>query len=592
MASSSSSSSSSTTPFVSSSTSSINDLQQHSWLNNSTQIFTNHLQLNTSLPVCIFHLPETLTSQKPSSYTPNHIGLGPIHHFRTNLYTKQEQLKLTATKTTLQPYNITPQFLKTLHQKLIHLVPLIRCCYDLYFDVNDECLAWVFVLDSLFLLDLLSQVAKGCVLETLDDVIMLENQIPRVVMDQLLNTLQQYSTTHFVSPSPHVQTLSASENYRPGKKFNDSFLENLLIKFSESQSPLKFTILETELDPDVDLSDTYYHLLAYMYQLIINHTYPPKGHANSHPASLLLTVHLEDVVNAIQMAGDSDGSKIFGQGVPKTGSEPLWSKLVSKLHIDTSASASVSVAVDRAKELIPRANAYLQRVSPLLSLPWGKILTFIKNTLGENPTMLETEIPSVSRLSIIGKIEFRSTPGGIHDITFDEKKPSISLPVLDLKPSSEVVLRNLVAYEEMMFKNKTIKNLDFTEYVDLMCGIIDGVRDVKILREKKIIEGDMSDEDVVKLFNGMNKSSLRADEGKSKLVKTIEEVNVYYGDLPRVLVFKFIKKVFLASWKILAIVLAVLSMLLTVVTGVCQVYDCKASVGLGNVGLALGYADF
>lgn len=278
-----------------------------------------------------------------------------------------------------------------------------------------------------------------------------------------------------------------------------------------------------------------------MYQLIINHKLPP-----TNPflrTSLLLDVHMDDVENVVQMAG----------------------------------------------ELIPGANAFLQPVLLVLKLPWDKIVTFIKKTLGENPRMLEIDIPSVSKLSGIGKFEFCSTPGGIHDIKFDERTPSITLPALDLKPGSEVVLRNLVAYEELMFKKDNIINLDFTEYVDFMCGIIDSVKDVKILREKSIIEGDMSDEDAVKLFNGITKSSLKADEMKSKLQKTIGKVNMYYGNLPRVKAFNFFKKVFLAWWKILAIVFIVLSFVLTVVTGVCQVYDCKGRFGLGNVGLALDY---
>ncbi|KAD6454485.1 hypothetical protein E3N88_09191 [Mikania micrantha] len=156
-----------TNPLLCSPPSSIKDLQQQ-WLNNSTQAFINHLIANTNLPICIFQLPETLTSQKPDLYIPQRMGLGPIHHFRTDLYSKQQQLKIISTKAVLKPYNITPEFPKTLLEKLTHLVPEVRCGYELYFDITDECLAWVFIVDALFLLDVLSKVADALSSEPAD----------------------------------------------------------------------------------------------------------------------------------------------------------------------------------------------------------------------------------------------------------------------------------------------------------------------------------------------------------------------------------------------------------------------------------------
>ncbi|XP_076935946.1 putative UPF0481 protein At3g02645 [Bidens hawaiensis] len=512
----STSTSTSTTPLLSSPPSTITDLQQY-WLNNSTNTFINHLNTNTNLQTCIFQLPETLTSEKPDSYIPNHIGLGPIQHFRTDLYTKQEQLKLTTSKTFLEPCNVTPEFHKTLHNKLTELVPQVRCCYDLYFNTSDECLSWVFVVDAIFLLDVILKVSMGGLFEHLEDIIMVENQIPLVILSQLINTIKQHSN----------------------EEFDDLDLAHLLVKFCETCSPLKFTTPETQIDLD-DVSNTY-HLLDCMHRLIVNYNLPPQNPFLR--TSLLLDVHLEDVENAVQMAGG----------------------------------------------LFPGLNVFLQPVLVVLKLPWDKIMNWIKKVFGENPTMLEIDIPSVSKLSKVGKVEFLSTNGGIRDIKFDEEKPLLILSVLDLKPVSEVVLRNLVAYEELMFKNDNIRNLYFGEYVELMCGIIDGVKDVKILREKNIIEGDMKDEDIVKLFNGISRSSVKKDGKKSELRKTVEKVNEYYGGIPRVKVWNVIKKVFLASWKVLLILFSVVSLVLAVVTGVCQVYDCKRTFGLGHVRLALDY---
>ncbi|KAM0031104.1 hypothetical protein Hdeb2414_s0017g00504761 [Helianthus debilis subsp. tardiflorus] len=461
---------SSTPPLLSSPPSSIQDLQQY-WLPNSTQTLINHLHLTTNLQTSIFQLPQTLTSENQNSYIPNHIGLGPIHHFSTNLYSQQTQLKIITTKTILKPYyNITQEFLKVVHKKVTDIVPAARCCYDLYFNVSDDTLAWV-----------------------------------------------------------------------SDWEVDDFDLVNLLVKFCETRSPIKFTAPEPESDGGFDVCDTF-HLLDYLYRLIVNDKLPPKNPFLR--MGLLLDVHLEDVENAVQMAGG----------------------------------------------LVPGANAFLQPIMLVLKLPWDRITNSIKKMLGENNTMLEINIPSVSKLSRTGNIEFYSTPRGIHGIKFNEEIPSITLPVLDLKPGSEVILRNLVAYEELMFKKDNFKNPYFIEYVELMCGIIDGIKDVKILRENNIIEGEMSDGDIVKLFNGISKSSVKRDGKKSELQKTIGKVNGYYGNLPRVKAFNFIKKMFLASWKILVIVFSVVSLVLMVVTGVCQVYDCKERFGLGHVRSVLDYA--
>ncbi|XP_024965175.1 putative UPF0481 protein At3g02645, partial [Cynara cardunculus var. scolymus] len=468
-------------PLLSTSPSSVADLQQ--WADRFSKNFQNHLLVDTDLPVCIFQVPETLTTENPESYVPQHIGMGPIHHFQTEVYSKQEQRKLTTAKTVLKPYRITSDFAKIVVEILQQLVPEIRCCYDLYFDISDDHLAWVFALDGIFLLDILSNVSEGGSLESFEDVVMLENQIPLVALVEIRTALEEH--------------LSGD--------CNNSFLSNLLVKVCETRSPLKFSRRISRLDLDINCR---LHLLDCMYHLIVNHNVAAK--TQFLRPNFLDDIDLEDVESAVQMAGD----------------------------------------------LCPGANAFLQPLLLVLKLPWDKIISWIKKMLGENPVVLEIDIPSASELSRIGKIEFCMTPGGIRDVEFDDETLTFYLPILGLKSDSEVILRNLVAYEGLMFKKGNITNPDFTEYVDLMCGIIDSVKDVRILREKNIIEGDLDDDEIVKLFNGISKSSTKQDE-MSGLQKTIEKINKHYGNVPRVKAYTFIKKHFLAWWKVIAIVFTV-----------------------------------
>nr|XP_043629719.1 putative UPF0481 protein At3g02645 [Erigeron canadensis] len=500
---------------IPSSSSTIEDPQK--WVNRISKTFESHILVDTDLPICIFQVPKTLTTEKQESYVPQFIGLGPIHHFHTERYSNQEQLKLMTSKTMLAPYKITSDFTKIVIENLIQLIPELRCCYDLYFDVNDDTLAWVFAIDGLFMIDVLSKVSNGDSLESFEDILMVENQIPLIVL---------------------IEVRTAIEEHVSGD-CNNSFLSNLLIKICETRSPLKFSRRISRLDLDIH---SRFHLLDCMYHLIVNHNVVTKNQFIR--TNFLDDIDLEDVENAVQMAGD----------------------------------------------FCPGANTFLQPLLILLKLPWDKIISFIKKVLGENPAVLEIDIPSASELSRIGKIEFCMTPGGIRDVEFDDETHTFYLPIIDLKPDSEVILRNLVAYEGFMFKKGTFTNLDFTEYVDVMCGIIDGVKDVRILREKHIIEGDMDDDDVVKLFNGITKSSLETKE-VSGLQKTVARVNKYYGNIPRVKVSHYIKKYFLSWWKVIVVMFTLLNLMLLVVKGACQVYECgedQSGFGMARVLFGLG----
>ncbi|KAI3754413.1 hypothetical protein L1987_54196 [Smallanthus sonchifolius] len=436
----------------------------HQWVIRISKTFETHLLVDTDLPICIFHVPETLINENRESFVPKRIGLGPIHHFHTELYSNQEQLKLTTSKTVLTPYKTASHFTKTVIENLKQLVPEVRCCYDSYFDVDDDTLAWVFALDGVFLIDMLSKLSEQDSLESFEDIVMVENQIPLIVLIEIRTALEEHISGHC----------------------NNTFLANLLF-------------LRTNFLDDVDL---------------------------------------EDVENAVQMAS----------------------------------------------EICPGASAFLQPLMIVLKLPWDKIINLIKKMLGENPAVLEIDIPSASELSRIGKIEFCMTPGGIRDVEFDDETTTFYLPILCLKPDSEVVLRNLVVYEGLMLKKGTFTNLDFTQYVDLMCGIIDSAKDVRVLREKHIIEGDLEDDEIVKIFNGISKSSMKTEE-VSGLQKTVERVNKYYGNVPRVKVYYFMKKYFLAWWKAIAIVFTLLNLMLLVVRGACEVYECNNSLGFGFVRL-------
>ncbi|BFG24762.1 hypothetical protein CerSpe_110360 [Prunus speciosa] len=200
------------------------------------------------------------------------------------------------------------------------------------------------------------------------------------------------------------------------------------------------------------------------------------------------------------------------------------------------------------------------------------------NSISKPPLIEEITIPSVSDLVKSG-VRFVKTKGSVSTISFDPKKVTFYLPATSLDVNTEVILRNLVAYEV----SNTSGPLVFTRYTELMNGIIDTEEDVKLLREKGIILNRLkSDEEVAKVWNGMSKS-IRLTEVPF-LDKTIEDVNKYYNGRWKVKMTKFMKVYVFGSWQFLAVLAGVLLLLLMTLQAFCSVYHCSSLLSFDFVG--------
>ncbi|GJX61912.1 putative UPF0481 protein [Tanacetum coccineum] len=174
--------------------------------------------------------------------------------------------------------------------------------------------------------------------------------------------------------------------------------------------------------------------------------------------------------------------------------------------------------------------------------PFLKIIEIINQKFLESAkkkeTVEEIKVPSVSELHEISRVKFRLSPRNksIRNISFiNEKERFSNLPLITLNACLEVILRNLVAHENLMAKNSFTPGfgLELAEYVDFMCGIIDTIKDVRLLREEKIIEGNLGDAKIVKLFNGTRRCH-RKMSVESELWKTVDQLNKVYESLLRV----------------------------------------------------------
>ncbi|KAK6156548.1 hypothetical protein DH2020_010796 [Rehmannia glutinosa] len=227
---------------------------------------------------------------------------------------------------------------------------------------------------------------------------------------------------------------------------------------------------------------------------------------------------------------------------------------------------------------LPGAGTAGQVVSFLEKVPWDKILGLFKKGYccnnEQNPSVDEIGIPSVSQMTEIAGIKFSVTPGGIRDIRFDdhdENWKTFYLPVIKINAISEIILRNLVAYEAALAKPGS--TVEVAEYVDLMCGIIDNQKDVDILRKEKIIESELDDEEIVSIFNGISKS-MRKNSSKSNIEEAIDNVNARYDNLGRVKVKRFVQKYVYASLKLMSVLITIAVLVLLILQAFCSVFGC------------------
>ncbi|CAK7330237.1 unnamed protein product [Dovyalis caffra] len=539
---------------------------EHRWIINIRRTLEEELQNDAEIPVCIFNVPKALVTSDPDSYTPQQVAIGPYHHWRPELY-DMERYKLAAAKRTQNHL----QGLKFQHivDQLAKLELRIRACYHKFLDFSNETLAWMMAIDASILLEFLqiyvikegiaiTRVSSRSMSHLVDyagrksahnaiirDMAMLENQIPLFVLRKILEV--QFSSLELA----------------------DEMLFSMLLGFCKELSPFKMM----QDIPKIHISQCA-HLLDYLYDMIV-----PKVEAPPE-----FTYEADDQLDATEGRHSSSGNSrqlrdLFGE---------IW-KVIRRLN---------KGPVRLLKRLL-----FSRPVKVILKLPWTILsnlpgFSILKqpvyyffsqhqeeirpenensnNEVNKPPLVEEITIPCVTELSKSG-VCFVPTTGNILSITFDVKAIALYLPIISLDVNTEVVLRNLVAYEASNASGPLV----FTRYTELMNGIIDTAEDVKLLRENGIILNRLkSDEEVANLWNGMSKS-IRLTKVPF-LDKVIEDVNKYYNGRWRVKVGKFMKHYVFGAWQFLTFLAAIFLLLLTILQAFCSVYRCNRMLHISS----------
>ncbi|XP_024964436.1 putative UPF0481 protein At3g02645 [Cynara cardunculus var. scolymus] len=491
------------------------NLSKQRWVDQISKNFKDEVGVDVSdVPVCVFNVSKAISRFKPEAYVPQAIALGPYHHFETHLY-QMERYKVAVVKAFLNPGQVL-SFEPLVIDRLRKIDPMIRACYHKYLDLDDDTLAWIVAIDGLFLLYLFrnhGELERFIPKKLLNyailyrDIMVLENQMPLMILNEIRKILD--------------------DDHSNG----DSELLSMLRGFCEVYSPLK---LCCDLDYSDKTATSYLHLLDLMYHLIVNNQSPKQ-------ASKQESWHREI---------DDDDREI-----------------AKKHHVIGNMGTIMELG-----EQLGKVRRVGKAINVILSIPWDKISSLLgfgkkldKDDGDDHPRVTEIEIPSVSSLSKYARINFNCTNGGIRDMKFVVTEATLYLPVITLNTYSEVVLRNLIAYEAAISRSA----MELAQFIDLMSGIIDQEADVRLLKGKGIIEGSMTNKEIVDLFNGMNMTNVHARSNE-----TVEQLNEYYNSRPAIKAWKFTKKRMRGSRKALTVMLTVLACILMIVYSFCEVYGC------------------
>ncbi|GAA0175312.1 hypothetical protein LIER_28504 [Lithospermum erythrorhizon] len=524
-------------------------------------------------PVSIYTVPKALMASDPESYLPQHVPIGPYHCFRQEMH-EMERYKLAATRRMRQVHLSNNIRIEDVVQKMNdEFESRIRACYHKYLTVSGEVLAWIMVVDSCFLLEFL----HICVSSPPKDGRTLNEPSNTLVRDIVRGKLEKNTITRDIMKLENQIPLFVLRKMLEIKfgsvEVADDELYMMLTTFLEQLSPFRDI---GKLPENQAITST--HMLGFLYRLALPRPKfrPGKG--------MIREESKESRRNDVEEDEENQGSK--NPGYFRMVLVESW-KVVKRLNHGP---------VKAVKKIVTSRGVVF-----ITKLPWTIMssipgLKFLEEPVrsafesddeaklggededGDNtPLVEEIEIPSVRQLSE-AYVNFAPVhQGGISAIKFDVSTRTFYLPVVYLDENSDAIMRNLVAYEQCHATGPVI----FTRFTELMNGIIDTEEDARILRENGIIVNRMkTDEDVVKLWNGMRRS-LRLTKWKM-LDKMIEDVNNYYNQRWKVKLKNFMKKYVFGSWQFLTFLACVVLLLLMGLQAFCSVYNCHRFFPISN----------
>ncbi|XP_062195015.1 putative UPF0481 protein At3g02645 [Phragmites australis] len=518
------------------------------WLSRVRQTLEREAAEELGAAAKVFDVPRVLRATRPEAYLPQHFALGPYHHHRPDLR-DMERYKLAAAKRAEKLFADGQKF-DHLVRRLLELQDKIRAPYHRFLELSDQMLAWMMAIDTCFLLDFLESYHRDEVTDmvssattwinaTVRDAMMLENQLPLFLFAQALALR-------------HATEQAAADA-----------LHGVFARFIREVSPIKTSA-------EVVVADLARH--AHMLELLYHFLVPAADVfdvEDREPPPMVPEEFTIDMIDPSQQLPDYDKVKQACFQVSSLDVAPVRfvrTNLIARLM------RMASRLPGRLMGKVPLLSAVAPLVTKLMTSTdlEARVKGVNLGTIINSPLAQEIMIPSVAQLARWG-VRFEPAPEGIAGISFDAATATLSLPIITLDGNTEVVLRNLVAYEAVAVRGPLV----LARYTELMNGIIDTPKDVKILRQSGVVVNHLkSDKEAADMWNGMCRATRLSKVPRLDVV--IREVNAHRSRRAAARAQKLLKKYVFRSWKILTLLAAVVLLLMTAMQTFCSVYPCRS----------------
>nr|CAB3480123.1 unnamed protein product [Digitaria exilis] len=510
----------------------------------------------------VFDVPRVLRQTRPEAYLPQHFALGPYHCNKPELR-DMERYKLAAAKRAEKLFADGQKF-DHLVQRLLQAQDKMRAPYHRFLELSDQTLAWMMAIDTCFLLDFLESYHRDEVTDmvssatnwinaTVRDAMMLENQLPLFLFSQAL------SLRHPIADQA------------------GDALHAVLGRFIKEVSPIK-TAAEL-VAADVA---KHAHMLELLYHFLVPDAsvFDDSDSGDREPPPMVPEEFTIDMLDPSQHLPDYDKVKQACVQVSSLDMAPvrfLKKNLITRpMSVASSLPATIMRKVPVLSAVAPLVTKLLTMTSSSPADVESKLMlkgVSLGSIVVNSPLAQEIMIPSVSTLARWG-VRFVPAPEGIAGIAFDAAAATLSLPIITLDANTEVVLRNLVAYEAVAVRGALV----LARYTELMNGIIDTAKDVKILRQSGVVVNRLkSDKEAADMWNGMCRATRLSKV--PRLDAAIREVNAHRSRRAAARAQKLLKKYVFRSWRILTLLAAVVLLLMTAMQTFCSVYPCKSWFG-------------
>ncbi|XP_068324970.1 UPF0481 protein At3g47200-like [Pyrus communis] len=180
-------------------------------------------------------------------------------------------------------------------------------------------------------------------------------------------------------------------------------------------------------------------------------------------------------------------------------------------------------------------------------------------------------VPSMTKLHQAGvKFKVRSNKK-LFGICFTDKGGKLEIPNLMIGDNTELILRNLIAFEQC---HCTPNTRYFNDYITLMDNFVNNQNDVELLVKNGIVENMLGDNNEVStLFNSLGKGVAVSRQG-FYFAHLTEDLNDYYKKPWNKWKADLKQKYFNTPWKIISVIAATLIIILTSIQTACSFSQC------------------